>query len=162
MTLTAPWTPGAEIPLKYTQAGDEVSPAHSWDNVPEAVASFVLLVHDVSAPAGQGADDLLHWMMWNIPGDSRGLPEGVAHGPQREDGARQLSVSGPYYRGPGAPATGPAHVYVFELYALDETINIPAIPAQGVSVAQARTAVMEAMVGHIRGKAVTAGTFKRK
>jgi len=161
MALTAPWAPGAEIPVKYTQAGDEISPALSWDDPPDGTASFALIVHDASAPTGQGNDDVLHWMVWNIPGDARSLPEGVAQGPQREDGSRQISVTGPYYRGPGAPASGPVHVYLFELYALDATINVPAV-ADGVSVAQTRANVMEAIAGHIRGKAVTAGTFKRR
>jgi hypothetical protein len=162
MTLTAPWAPGAEIPLKYTQAGDELSPALSWDNVPETAISFALIVHDVSAAAGQGTDDVLHWMVWNIPAATRALPEGVPQGPQLADGMRQISVSGPYYRGPGAPASGPAHVYVFELFALDSMINVPAVGAQGVSVPQTRAAVMAAMATHVRGKAVTVGTFRRK
>ncbi|NQW04096.1 MAG: YbhB/YbcL family Raf kinase inhibitor-like protein [Acidobacteria bacterium] len=162
MTLTTPWAAGGEIPLKYTQAGDEVSPALSWTGVPETVASFVLIVHDVSAPDRQGTGDRLHWMVWNIPGTARELLEGVPQGPQRADGTRQLSVSGPYYRGPAAPASGPPHVYLFELYALDEMIAVPAVGAQGVTTEQTRAAVVEAMVGHIRGKAVTAGQFGRR
>ncbi len=162
MTLTTPWPAGAEIPLKYTQAGDEVSPAISWDNAPDTTESFVLFVHDVTAPVGQGTDDLLHWMVWNIPAAARALPEGVPQGPQLPDGSRQISVSGPYYRGPAAPASGPAHLYMFELYALDATINVPAVSAQGVPVTQTRADVVEAMEGHIRGKAVAVGTFKRK
>ena len=71
MTLTAPWAPGAEIPLKYTQAGGEVSPALSWDNPPETVVSFALIVHDISAAVNPGTDDVLHWMVWNIPAASR-------------------------------------------------------------------------------------------
>jgi hypothetical protein len=74
MTLTAPWAPGAEIPLKYTQAGGEVSPALSWNDPPETVVSFALIVHDVSAAVNPGTDDVLHWMVWNIPAASRGLP----------------------------------------------------------------------------------------
>jgi len=162
MTLTAPWAPGAAIPIKYTQAGDEISPALSWDDPPDGTASFVLIVHDASAPIGQGNDDVLHWMVWNIPGDARSLPEGVAQGPQREDGSRQISVTGPYYRGPAAPASGPVHVYLFELYALDATINVAPVAPVGVPVSRTRADVMEAMAGHIRGKAVTAGTFKRQ
>jgi Raf kinase inhibitor-like YbhB/YbcL family protein len=162
MTLTAPWSPGSEIPTKYTQAGDEVSPALSWDNVPDTAVSFALVVHDVSAAAGQGTDDVLHWMVWNIPAATRALPEGVAQGPQLPDGSRQISVTGPNYRGPGAPASGPAHVYVFELYALDSMIDVPAVGAQGVTVPQTRAAVMAAMATHVRGKAVTVGAFKRK
>ena len=162
MTLTAPWAPGAEIPLKYTQAGGEVSPALTWNDPPENVVSFALIVHDVSAAVNPGTDDVLHWMVWNIPGASRGLPEGVPQGSQLPDGMRQISVTGPNYRGPGALASGPPHVYVFELYALDSTIDVPALGAPGASVPQIRAAVLAAMATHVRGKAVTAGVFKRK
>jgi Raf kinase inhibitor-like YbhB/YbcL family protein len=162
MTLTAPWAPGAEIPLKHTQVGGEVSPALSWDNPPDSVVSFALIVHDVSAAVAPGTDDVLHWMVWNIPAASRGLPEGVPRGSQLPDGTRQISVTGPNYRGPGALASGPPHVYVFELFALDSLIEVPALGATGASVPQIRAAVMTAMATHVRGKAVTAGVFKRK
>jgi len=162
MTLTAPWAPGAEIPLKYTQAGGEVSPALSWDNPPETVVSFALIVHDMSAAVAPGTDDLLHWMVWNIPAASRGLPEGVPRGSQLPDGTRQISATGPNYRGPGALAADPPHVYLFELYALDATIDVPALGPTGASVPQIRAAVMAAMATHVRGKGVTAGVFKRK
>lgn len=162
MTLTAPWSPGAEIPVKHTQAGGEVSPALSWDNPPETVVSFALIVHDVSAAVNPGTDDVLHWMVWNIPAASRGLPEGVPRGSQLPDGSRQISVTGPNYRGPGALASGPPHVYVFELFALDSMIDVPALGPTGASVPQTRAAVMAAMNTHVRGKAVTAGVFKRR
>ncbi len=162
MTLTAPWAAGAEIPVKYTQAGGELSPALNWDNPPETVVSFALIVHDVSAPVNPGTDDMLHWMVWNIPAASRGLPEGVPRGSQLTDGTRQISATGPNYRGPGAAASGPPHVYVFELYALDATIDVPALGPTGASVPQTRAAVMAAMATHVRGKAVTAGVFKRR
>ena len=77
---------------------------------------------------------------------------------QLPDGTRQISASGPYYRGPGAPAAGPPHHYVFELYALDATLDVPAV---GQSPPHTRAAVMAAMAGHIRGKAVYTGLFKR-
>jgi len=162
MTLTAPWAPGAEIPLKYTQAGGEVSPALSWNDPPETVVSFALIVHDVSAAVNPGTDDVLHWMVWNIPAASRGLPEGVPRGSQLPDGMRQISVTGPNYRGPGALASGPPHVYVFELFALDSMIDVPGLGPTGATVPQIRAAVVAAMATHVRGKAVTAGVFKRK
>jgi hypothetical protein len=162
MTLTVPWPAGGEIPVKYTQAGDELSPALAWDNVPDTASSFVLLVHDVSAAAGTGTDDVLHWMVWNIPGAWRSLPEGVPQGSPLPDGVRQLSVSGPYYRGPGAPASGPAHHYLFELFAIEGDVTSPPVPPQGTSVAQARQAIVESMAGRIRGKAVAAGWWKRR
>ena len=86
------------------------------------------------------------------------LPEGVPQGPQLPDGTRQISQTGPYYRGPGAPATGPAHHYVFELYALDATITIPNTDP---SAAEVRAAVKAQMATHIRGKAAMVGLYKR-
>lgn len=160
MTLSSSgFTDGGVIPTKYSQPGVEVSPPLSWTGVPDSnVVSFALIVHDLDA-ASNGGDDLLHWMVWDIPGTARSLPEGVPQGPQLADGARQISASGPYYRGPAAPATGPSHHYVFELYALDATVDVPPV---GAAPAATRTAVMAAMAGHVRGKAVLVGTFKRK
>ncbi|MEZ5284240.1 MAG: YbhB/YbcL family Raf kinase inhibitor-like protein [Vicinamibacterales bacterium] len=134
--------------------GEEASPALSWSAVPEEVASFVLMVSDLDAAIGPTGADRLHWLVWNIPGTAAGLPAGVAQGPERPDGSRQISVSGPYYRGPAAPPAGPAHHYVFELFALDTTIAVPAV---GQSPADTRDAVVEAMAGHVRGKATYTG-----
>ena len=159
MTLNSSgFTDGGAIPTKYAQPGVEVSPPLSWSGVPDSnVVTFALVVHDLDA-AGSAGDDLLQWLVWNIPAATRSLPEGVPQGPQLPDGTRQISVSGPYYRGPAAPVTGPAHHYVFELYALDAQIDVPPV---GAAPAATRTAVMAAMVGHVRGKAVLVGTFKR-
>jgi Raf kinase inhibitor-like YbhB/YbcL family protein len=160
MTLTTTaWTDGGQIPGKYTQIAGESSPPLSWANVPDGVASFVLIAHDVDAASGSGTDDLLHWLVWNIPGTSAGLPERVPWGPQLPDGTRQISATGPNYRGPGAAAAGPGHHYVFELYALDVPIDVPSIGA--TSPPATRAAVIAAMAGHVRGKAALVGLFKR-
>jgi Raf kinase inhibitor-like YbhB/YbcL family protein len=159
MTLTSSaWTDGGRIPPKYTQAGEEVSPPLSWSNVPAGVAGFVLIVHDLDAAVGAGTDDLLHWMLWNIPAGVSSLPEHVPAVSELPDGTRQISATAPGYRGPGAAAAGPAHHYVFELYALDAVLDIPAV---GQPPALTRAAVMAAMAGHVRGKAVYVGLFKR-
>jgi phosphatidylethanolamine-binding protein (PEBP) family uncharacterized protein len=71
---------------------------------------------------------------------------------------RQMSVSGPYYRGPAAPSSGPPHHYVFELYALDANINVQPV---GMSAAETREAVLEAMQGRVRGKGVLVGLYRR-
>jgi len=163
LTTTA-WPDGTLIPVKYSQVGDQVSPALSWSNVPEGTVSFVLLFHDVDAAAGNGTDDVLHWLLWNIPGTATGLPEGVPQGDQLPDGTRQISVSGPYYRGPGAPSTGPTHHYAFELFALDTMLSVqPAAQVPGVNPGvETRGAVFRAMAGHVRGKAVYVGLFRRR
>lgn len=160
MTLTSTgFIDGGIMPVKYTQAGDELSPPLSWTGAPDSTKSFVLIVHDLDAATGAaGTDDVLHWMVWNIPGTATSLPEGVAHAPETPDGMRQLSVSGPYYRGPAAPASGPAHHYAFELYALDSVIEVPAV---GASPAATRAAVMTAMAGRVRAKGVMVALYKR-
>ena len=159
MTLTSTaWQDGGQIPVKHTQAGDQLSPPLAWSNVPDGVAGFVLIAHDVDAAIGNGTDDILHWMLWNIPAGTRSLAEGVPPNAELPDGTRQISASGPYYRGPGAAASGPAHHYVFELFALDAPIDVAAV---GASPPQTRAAVVAAMAGHVRGKAALVGLFKR-
>ncbi|HUL72791.1 MAG TPA: YbhB/YbcL family Raf kinase inhibitor-like protein [Vicinamibacterales bacterium] len=161
MTLTTTaWTDGAAIPLKYSQAGEEVSPPLAWTNAPDNAVSFVLIVHDPDAGIASqtnGADDVLHWMVWNIPATTKSLPEAVPQGPQLPDGTRQISQTGPYYRGPAAPATGPAHHYLFEIFALDATLDVEPV---GKSPAETRAAVVAAMAGHVRGRAALVGTFR--
>ena len=173
---TTAWADGGIVPLKYTQAGEEVSPALTWTTVVDAavapaapgtaapaaapanvVKSFVLIAHDIDAPTADLSSDTLHWMVWNIPATSRSLPEHVPQGPELADGSRQISVTGPYYRGPAAPASGPTHHYVFDLYALDAMVDVPAV---GAAVPATRAAVMAAMAGHVRGKATMVGRFK--
>ena len=77
-------------------------------------------------------------------------------GAQLPDGSRQVSLRSNAYMGPGAPP-GPYHHYTFELYALDTTIDVP----HGANEQDTRTAVFAAMQGHILGKAVYSGLFKR-
>ena len=157
LTLFTTWSDGGLIPNKYTQSGEEVSPPLAWTEPPATTQSFVLIVHDVDAVNADATSDTLHWLVWNIPGTSRGLPERVPQGAELPDGSRQIAVTGPYYRGPAAPATGPEHHYVFDLYALDAKIDVAAV---GESVAKTRAAVMTAMAGHVRGKATLVGRFK--
>ena len=159
MTLTSPaFADGSMIPAKHAQTGRDVSPALSWSGAPDSTRSFVLIVHDVDAAIGDGTDDLLQWMVWNIPGTATSLAEGMVHGAQRTDGARQISASGPYFRGPAAPSNGPAHHYVLELYALDATVNVAAV---GLSPPATRKAVMDAIATHVRGKGVLVGLYRR-
>jgi Raf kinase inhibitor-like YbhB/YbcL family protein len=158
LTTTA-WPDGGVIPAKYSQAGEEVSPPLSWSGAPDGTQSFVLVARDLDTAVGaSGMDDVLHWLVWNIPATATGLPEGVPQGAQLPDGMRQISATGPNYRGPAASATGPAHHYLFEIFALDTTINVP---ARADSPAETRAAVLAAMSGRIRGKGALVGLFKR-
>jgi Raf kinase inhibitor-like YbhB/YbcL family protein len=164
MTMTvAGFADGGQIPVRISQAADGVapgegtSPAISWSNVPAGTQSFVLNMHDMDVSRNKTSDDQAHWIVWNIPATATGLPEGVAKGSPRPDGSFQFSATGPMYRGPGAPANGPMHHYMFELYALDTKLDVqPAADAF-----ESRTNVFKAMQGHILGKAVYGGLFRR-
>ena len=156
LTTTA-FADGAVIPNKYTQAGEQVSPALTWTNVPAGTQSFVLHMRDPDVARNKTTEDQVHWLVWGIPGTATGMTEGQPKGPTLPDGSRQISASGEVYRGPGAAATGPMHHYTFELFALDTKLDVPA----GADAWARRTAVYGAMQGHILGKAVYVGLFRR-
>lgn len=158
MVLTTPAFPdGGVIPPKFSQAGEQVSPELNWANAPASTQSFVVHMRDPDVARNRTTEDQVHWLVWNIPGTAKGLPEGVPKGAELPDGSRQISASGQVYRGPGAPATGPMHHYMFEVYALDTKVDVPV----QTDAWEARKAVMAAMNGHIVGKAVYVGLFRR-
>jgi Raf kinase inhibitor-like YbhB/YbcL family protein len=160
MTSSA-WEDGGVIPDKYTQAAgpSAVNPELKWSQVPPGTQSFVLLLHDPEPVLNKGSKmDVTHWLMWNIPATSTGLPEAVAQG-ELPDGSRQVSLRSNGFMGPGA-GPGPYHHYTFELYALDTKIDVPqGTPQQAVDT---RTAVFNAMDGHVLGKAVLVARFHRQ
>ena len=160
---TSAWPDGGQIPVKYTQAGEQVSPELKWTNVPEGTQSFVVNMLDPDVAIQRGTETQPHWIVWNIPATETGLPEGVKPGAELPNGARQISASGLMYRGPGAAATGPLHHYTFEVYALDTKLDVTAsTAAQPVPAAlETRANVMKAMQGHVLGKAVYVGLFRR-
>lgn len=159
MTLTSSaWKDGGVIPSKHAQPGDDVSPPLAWDRVPEGTESFVLIMRDLDGITVNGTDIHLYWMLWNIPKDARALPEKIAEIEELADGTRQISTSGPWYRGPFAPPPGPTHHYAFELYALSAKLDVPAV---GQSPGATESAVRTAMEGKILGKGTLLGLFKR-
>lgn len=164
MTMTIPGFPdGGQIPVRFSQAaegaapGEGTSPAITWANIPAGTQSLVLHMHDMDVARNRTTDDQVHWLVWNIPAASSGLPEGVPRGAQLADGSFQVSATGPVYRGPGAPATGPPHHYMFEVFALDTKLDVQPLG----DAFETRAAVMKAMQGHILGKAVYGGLFRR-
>ena len=155
LTTTA-FQDGAEIPAKYTQADpNPVSPKLDWTNVQGTPATFAILMHDPDVALQRNTNDVTHWMIWNIPGASRGLPENVPTTATLPDGTvqgkNQGGVAG--YRGPGAPATGPHHHYTWELFALDTKLEL--------GPDATREQFMSAINGHILQKAVLVGRFHR-
>jgi phosphatidylethanolamine-binding protein (PEBP) family uncharacterized protein len=80
LTLTTPaFADGGEIPAKFTQSGPKpISPRLQWNNVPSNTASFAKIMHDPDVAVQRKTDDVLHWLVFNIPGSARELDEGVS------------------------------------------------------------------------------------
>ena len=164
MTLsTTAFEDGWIIPVRFSQAapgaapGEGTSPALTWANAPAGTRSFFLHMHDLDFVRNRTTDDQVHWLVWNIPGTSTGLPEGLPRGSQLPDGSYQMSVTGPVYRGPGAGAAGPLHHYVFELFALDTVLDV----TPGEDAFATRKAIMGAIDGHVLARAAYTGRFRR-
>ena len=75
--LTSPaFADGQPIPGKHTGDGADVSPQLAWTDPPAGTASLALICDDPDAPRGTWA----HWVLFDLPPDTRGLAEGVAAG----------------------------------------------------------------------------------
>jgi Raf kinase inhibitor-like YbhB/YbcL family protein len=159
LTLTSSaFEDGAIIPNKYTQAAapaTPISPALAWAHVPDGTVSFALVVDDPDTSLNHTTEEVLHWMMFNIPATATSLPENVGDQAQLSDGSIQAlnRAKKVGYLGMGASAAGPYHHYLFQLYALDTKLSL--------GPDATRADVMKAMDGHILGKGVTVGRFHR-
>ena len=141
---------GDRIPAKYTCQGQDVSPSLAWSEPPAGAQSFALIMDDPDAPGGV----FTHWVLFNIPSDSRNLPEAVPTQAELASGVVQgkndFGRTG--YGGP-CPPPGRPHQYQFTLYALDQPLDLRG----GTSKKQ----LLSAMEGHILGQGQLTGTYQR-
>lgn len=141
---------GGGIPAKYTCRGENISPPLSWSQAPAGTSSFALIMDDPDTPRGV----FTHWVLFNLPPDSRELPKSVPTEGELASGALQGKNDVPHqigYFGP-CPPSG-VHHYRFTLYALDKTLDL----AAGASKEQ----VLAAMQGHILAQDELVGTYQR-
>jgi Raf kinase inhibitor-like YbhB/YbcL family protein len=139
---------GSFLAVRYTcTAGPAaVSPDLHWTNAPRDTASYVLIVHDMEPRPRKGLDDILHWMVWNIAPTATQLPEAIPGDTQQlPDGSMQTNGNpgqgGNMGYRPPCPPAGPSHHYAFELFALDQKVDVPGTAT--------RADVLKAMDGHI-------------
>lgn len=139
------------IPEKYTCDGDDVSPPLEWEGTPGGTQSMALICDDPDAPLGTW----IHWVIYNIPPEGHGLPEGVPHTETLENGAQHGKNSWRKigYGGPCPPGRKP-HRYYFRLYALDIELSL----RSGVK----KKHLLKAMDGHIVAETELMGTYTRK
>jgi Raf kinase inhibitor-like YbhB/YbcL family protein len=162
-SVTSPsFVDGGEVPLKHSFYGENKSPefVFNWTignaaaPAPDTLQSYAVIFHDIENATNRGPADTLHWSAFNVPGTAKGLPEGLGGG-DLADGTRNgpgiaAARGTASYFGPGA-GPGPFHHYVFEFYALDAKIDLPATTS--------RDELMKAMEGHVVGKAAYVGRF---
>jgi len=150
LQLTSPSFANGEIPKRFTCDGDDTSPQLEWVAPPAATQSFALTVVDHDAPVGA----FVHWVLYDLPPETRGLPEGVPKQDQLPDGSHQgqndFDKIG--YGGP-CPPGGSSHRYTFSLYALDSKLNL----APGAT----RSQVEDAAKGHILARGQLIARYKR-
>ena len=157
MTI-ADFADGGRIPNKYTCAAGQTSPspAITWTGAPATTQSYVLIMHDPDPVLGGSAtNDVLHWAIFDIPGDAKGLPEGIKAGEQ-PDGSKHINNLGgnASYMGPCAPPGHGDHHYTFEIYALNSKLGLPA--------STSRADLLNAMNGKVVAKGVYIGIFGQK
>jgi len=141
---------GEPIPHRHTCEGEDLSPPLHWRVPPAKTKSFVIIADDPDAPAGTW----VHWMIYNLPLDLRGLSEGVPADELVLDGALQglNDFKRVGYGGP-CPPPGKPHRYYFTLYALDALLNL--------EPRATKSQVLEACTGHVLAEATLMGRFAR-
>lgn len=150
LNLTSPaFVQEQAIPQKYSCDGEDISPALQWSDPPPNTQSLALIMDDPDAPVGTW----VHWVLFNLPADSRTLSEAVAPNAELADGSQQGKNSwGRLGYGGPCPPRG-THRYFFKLYALDALLNLSSGADQGQ--------LLQAMEGHILAQTELMGTYTR-
>lgn len=130
------------IPRDFTCQGRDVNPAFVIEGIPEGAVSLALIVDDPDAPMGAWA----HWVVYDIPLLGR-IEEDSIPGKQGVNDFGRQNYGGP------CPPSG-THRYFFKIYALDKIL--------GLSEGASKSALEEAMGGHVLAKAELVGLYKQK
>ena len=138
------------IPSKYTCDGEDISPPLQWDGIPDGTKSIALICDDPDAPMGT----FVHWVLYNLPAQTKELTENVPTDKELSNGARQgtTDFSRVGYGGP-CPPSG-THRYFFKIYALDTKLDL----AAGATKSQ----LLKAMEKHILAQGELVGKYKRQ
>lgn len=113
----------SQIDLRFAEpgvGGQNVSPDLAWSDAPEGTQSYAITCYDPDAPTGSG---WWHWVAVDLPATITSIGEGA----KLPESAREW-VNDYGYRGWGGPypPPGPAHHYVFTVYAMPEArLDVP-------------------------------------
>ena len=152
-TLTSPMlAPSAAIAMANTCDGANTSPELTWTGNAMGALSYAVVFTDTN-------NDLVHWVIYDIPATATGLPANVqkAYAPNNVAGAHQTqsyqAVRG--YLGPCPPAQDGAHIYEFAVYGLD----VATLP--GTTMATTRAQAVPLILQHQTAKATLTGMYDR-
>jgi len=144
---------GGSRPARYTNDGEKISPPLTWSGAPAATQAFVLIVEDPDAPA---PEPLVHLLAWDLPADLSVLDEGLFKSPGHDGLHENLGRNaylGAAYLPPDPPNGHGAHLYAFQLFALDRRLVFSAPPT--------RSSVVEAIQGHVLSRGLLIGVYER-
>jgi Raf kinase inhibitor-like YbhB/YbcL family protein len=131
--------PGGEIPERYTQNGENMSPSIEWTKGPSGTRSYVLLAEDAGVDR---SEPIVHWVMYDINPAMTRIPQAMPAEPTVDAGNQGKNVRGQSgYIGPKPPA-GQTHPYHFQVFALNARLNLDPAKAD-------RDAVVAAMKGKV-------------
>ena len=135
---------GGEIPVKFSDYGDGMSPSLAWLGLPQGTKTLAIMMED---PDASSARPFIHWLAWNLDPAAGGLSRGsVTFGARMGRNGRGY----PSYFGPHPPSKS-AHHYHFQAFALDSELPLK----QGAS----REQLLAAMRGHVLAKTDLVGLF---
>ncbi len=154
--MSPAYAEGSMIPSQYTCADPNgASPALQWSNPPAAAMSFAVIFHDTRTrrlrkarwTSRTGFSGIFPQLRLSVPAGVKPdtSPDGIAQGKN----VRMVNGFQPPCPGVGASP----HHYVFELYALDTKLDLPA--------GSVRADLLKAMDGHVLGKATYFALFGR-
>ncbi|WP_333677195.1 YbhB/YbcL family Raf kinase inhibitor-like protein [Dyella sp.] len=146
---SASFTDGGSMPAKLSCDGANLSPDIRLPRPPDGTRSFAIVVMDPDAPVA-----FAHWLAYDIPAETRDLPEGASTSSHRLEHAVE-GINGFGHAGYGGPCppSGTTHHYVFHVYALD---SMPALPS-GADALQVNTAIQ----GHVLAEGRITGLYTR-
>jgi len=141
-----------EIPSRYTCDGEDISPPLAWSGVPSGARSLVLIMDDPDAPDPAAPKmTWVHWLVYNIPPDSTGLPEDADKTGLPRPALEGTNNFGRTRYGGPCPPIG-RHRYFLKLYALDTVL-----PDLG---APDKDELLDAMQGHVLEETRLMGTYQ--
>jgi hypothetical protein len=153
MRLTSEALEGGQISVRYSKDGENLSPPLAWSDLPAGTRELALLFENITT---RTKEPFVQWLVYKIPPDQGGLPEGYRHKRDPKEpvdvlhGRNALGNIG--YDGPLGTLNRTIR-YRFRLFALDRPLDLP----PGLD----KEAFLAAASGHVLEHADLIATYER-